>query len=45
MERKTLKTLIQVSKATVEKLKRLGAKGESYDAIILRLIEVFEGRR
>ena len=35
-------TTIQVSKVTVERLKRLGHKGETYDAIIQRLLEVAE---
>ena len=32
------KTTIQVSKATLEKLKVIGKKGESYETIILRLL-------
>ena len=31
-------TTIQVSKETAEKLAKLGAKGDSYDAIIQRLL-------
>ena len=35
-------TTIQIDKATREKLKRLGHKGESYDHIINRLVTYFE---
>lgn len=31
-------------KETIEKLKRIGHKGETYDDIIRRLIEAYEGR-
>jgi predicted CopG family antitoxin len=31
-------TTIQINKSTRDKLKELGTKGESYDDIILRLI-------
>jgi hypothetical protein len=33
------KTTIEVEKSTREKLKRIGKKGETYNQIILRLIE------
>ena len=33
------KTTIQVSKATADKLSKRGAKGESYDVIIRKLLE------
>lgn len=37
-------TLIQVSKGTAKRLKALGIKGETYEAIISRLIFVYKGR-
>jgi hypothetical protein len=38
-------TRIPVSKETREALKRRGVKGESYDAVIRRLMKEAEGRR
>jgi predicted CopG family antitoxin len=35
-------TYIRVSKETAEKLKKLGKKGETYEDVILRLIEEVE---
>ena len=35
-------TYIRVSKGTTEKLKKLGRKGETYEDVILRLIEEVE---
>ena len=37
-------TTIPVSRATRDKLKRLGSKGETYDAILRRLLESAEDR-
>jgi predicted CopG family antitoxin len=33
------KTLIQISKEIAEKLKEIGKKGETYEDIIIRLLE------
>lgn len=41
MEEET--TTIQVSKTTVERLKKLGQKGDTYDQIIQHLLELAEG--
>lgn len=41
----TEKTTILVSPETRDKLKFLGRKGESYDALLRRLIEEAERRR
>jgi len=38
------KTLVQLEKSTVEKLKRLGSKSETYDQIVNKLIDFFEER-
>lgn len=35
-------TTIRVSKSTVERLKKLGHKGETYDEIVQRLLEPTE---
>ena len=37
-------TTIPVSKETRDRLKRLASKGETYDGLLLRLIESVEGR-
>jgi len=34
-----MKTTISIEKTTREKLKKIGTKDETYDSIILRLIE------
>jgi hypothetical protein len=39
LEAMSEKTTIEVEKSTREKLKRIGKKGETYNQIILRLIE------
>lgn len=36
-------TSIRVKKSTVERLKRIGRKGETYDEIINRLLDKVEG--
>lgn len=36
------KTAIQIEKSTREKLREIGKKSESYDDLILRLIQVYE---
>ncbi len=33
-------TTIQISKMTRDRLKKLGTKGETYDQVLMRLIEV-----
>ncbi len=35
-------TTIQMSPATREKLKELGKKGETYEAIVLRLLKAYK---
>ncbi len=37
------KTTIQISKSLRDKLKDLGKKGETYDDVILRLLQISEG--
>lgn len=37
-------TSITIFKSTKEKLKNIGKKGETYDAIVLRLIETIENQ-
>lgn len=38
------RTTIALDQATRDKLRRLGRKGETYDAILRRLIEAYTGR-
>jgi hypothetical protein len=35
-------TTIQISKTTVQRLKQIGRKGETYDRIIQRLLKIIE---
>jgi hypothetical protein len=35
-------TTIQIKKETREKLKKLGVKGETYDAVIARLVDFYD---
>ena len=35
-------TMVRLKKDTVEKLKEIGKKGETYDSIIKRLLEYYE---
>jgi hypothetical protein len=35
-------TTIQIKKETREKLKKLGVKGETYDMIIVRLVDFYD---
>lgn len=37
-------TTIPLTKATRDRLRALGRKGETYDALLLRLIDVYENR-
>jgi len=37
------RTTIAVTREVVDKLKRLGKKGETYDHIVRQLLEAFEG--
>jgi len=38
-------TLIPIKKSTRERLKKVGRKGETYDQIINKLIDIFEKKQ
>jgi len=40
--KKLEKTTIQVSKTTKERLRKLGVKGESWDTVLNRLLDIAE---
>jgi len=37
-------TTIPLTKATRDRLRAVGRKGETYDALVLRLIDTYEGK-